>query len=340
MRGDSILPVLAMAAAFLPSLGGCSSATGDEGGADALSTPRYTATMVGRIDSEEEARSLVANAAGVIDRVAVARGETVRRGQLLFSVDCRAMVATIAVRQAEAAQADAAADTVEAGARAEDVAKAEAALEQAQSGAADALDQLDRAAALVENGFVSAREMTARRNALAAAQARVAGVEAELALLRNGARPSERADARWRAKAASASIAAARATSDRCAVFSPIDGTVLQILRNVGEDSGIGQAQPVMVVGDLNRLIVRAEVNERDAVRIRSGQAVDVWIDGDRRRWSGRVVGMASVMGRRQARSLDPSDRFDRDMREAFIRVDDSSLPGLVGLRVMVGMRP
>jgi hypothetical protein len=47
-------------------------------------------------------------------------------------------------------------------------------------------------------------------------------------------------------------------------------------------------------------------------------------------------------MGRRSARSLDPTDRFDRDVREVFVDFDagQSNLPTLVGLRVMVGVRP
>lgn len=338
MADRSALRAALTAALMLPGLCGCAPSADDVNAATTAARP-YAATMVGRIDSAEAARGLVAATAGVIDRVAVQRGDAVRRGQFLFSVDCRPMIAAISVRQAEAAQADAAADTIDAGARGEDIARAEASLQQAQSGAADAQDQLDRATGLVDRGFVSAREIMARRNALASAQAAVASANADVARLRHGARPSERAEARWRANAASASVAAARATSDRCAVFSPVDGTVLQVLRHVGEDSGLGQGQPVMVVGDLSRLLVRAEVNERDAARITPGQRAEIWIDGDRRRWSGRVMSLASVMGRRAARSLDPSDRFDRDTREAFVSIDDHSLPQIVGLRVIVGVR-
>ena len=197
----------ALAAALIfPGLCSCAPSPNDVIVA-ASTADTYAATMVGRIDSAESARSLVAATPGVIDQVAVQRGDTVRRGQFLFSVDCRPMITAVAVRQAEAAQADALADTIDAGARSEDIARAEASQQQEQSAAADAQDQLDRAAALVDRGFVSDREIMARRNALASAQAAVASAAAEVARLRHGARPSERAEARWRANAASASIA-------------------------------------------------------------------------------------------------------------------------------------
>lgn len=334
------LPLIMMASAVSMQLLATACAPASDGASAATpSTSHYVATMVGRIDSEEEARQLVAAVPGVIDGVAVRRGDTVQRGDRLFSVACGAVTAAIAVRRAEAAQAAAAAGTVAAGARSEEIDQAAAALTQAQTLAADAQDQLNRAQSLVDRGFVSAREITARRHSVAASDAAVAGASAQLAQLHHGARPTEIADARWRAVAANAAIASARAAADQCVSYSPIDGTVLQILRNVGEDSGAAQGLPVMVVGDLSRLQVRAEVNERDAARLRAGQLVDVWIDGDARRWSGRVVSLAAVMGRRSARSLDPSDRFDRDMREAHVAVGGTTLPALVGLRVMVGVR-
>jgi multidrug efflux pump subunit AcrA (membrane-fusion protein) len=46
----------------------------------------YVATAVGRIDSLDEARELVAAADGVIARVLVGRGDKVRAGQVLSPV--------------------------------------------------------------------------------------------------------------------------------------------------------------------------------------------------------------------------------------------------------------
>ena len=89
----------------------------------------------------------------------------------------------------------------------------------------------------------------------------------------------------------------------------------------------------------MRRQIVRAEVGERDLAGIAIGSPVEVWIDGSPRRWKGHVTELAAVMGRRSARSLDPTDRFDRDVREAIIMLDDPGVPAVAGLRVTVGFR-
>ena len=142
------------------------------------------------------------------------------------------------------------------------------------------------------------------------------------------------------ADAAAQSASAMTALQEQCTLRSPIDGQVLQILRREGEFSGASQGVPLIVVGDVSRLIVRAEINERDVAAARVGGTVDVWLDGSNQRWHGRITEIAGVMGRKSARSLDPTDRFDRDMREAFVTIDGPMPPALVGLRVMVGLHP
>jgi HlyD family secretion protein len=112
----------------------------------------------------------------------------------------------------------------------------------------------------------------------------------------------------------------------------------LRIFRHKGEFSGASRGDPLIVVGNLQRVVVRAEFVERDAGLVRPGAAVDVWIDGDARRWRGRIISAAALMGRRTARSTDPAERFDSDVLEAVVGFDGGRPPALVGLRVNVGL--
>jgi len=297
----------------------------------------YAATAVGRVDARDEARQLVAAADGVIVKVHVRRGDRVKAGQILLEVGCapRAGLALAAAAGAEQSRAEAA--LVSAGPRGEAIAAARAGAAEAEARLRDAEQALDRAATLAERGFVSRRELEARtagRDAAAAARDRA---RADLAALENGSRPQERASASAAAKARQGEAEAARAAHDQCLVRSPIDGEVLQVLRREGEFSGASQGTPLLVVGDLSQRIVRAEVGERDAAMLRIGAPVEVWVDGQPQRWRGRVVELAAVMGRRSARSLDPTDRFDRDVRETIIAFDGPGVPAVVGLRVTVG---
>ncbi len=334
-RIRTLFPLLALATA------GCDLASGatQSSAPQNVARPEYLATAVGRVDSESEARQLVASADGVIRKLHVQRGQRVEVGQLLLSVDCSPRDAAAMARSAEADRLHAAADTVLAGARGQEIEAALQNVKGAEAVRADAADRLSQAQLLVDDGFISRRELAARENALTSADAALQAAQAKASLVIAGPRQSERREALSAARAAKGEARAANALASQCDLRSPIAGEVLQIFRREGEFSGASQGTALIAVGDMANLIVRAEINERDAALVNAGQAADIWIEGQDRRWSGRVGTLAQVMGRRSARSLDPTDRFDRDVREAFITFDGPLPPALVGLRVMVGVR-
>lgn len=308
------------------------------GASDAPAQPLpWVATAMGRIDSEDEARHLVASADGVISRVLVNRGDRVSAGQPLMEIDCAPRQAEAQARRADAAQADRAAGTAASGSAA-DLAVARAGVDGAAAQLANEDAQLRRAQDIYQRGFLSRSGYDAKVQSRAAAEANLRAAKARLTDLEHGRRPAEIAEASTAASAAHAHAKAAAKLADQCLVKSPISGVVLQILRREGEFSGASQGTPLLVVGDLSHLVVRAEIGERDAALVRPGQRAEAWIDGGGQRWPGRVVRVASIMGRRSARSLDPTDRFDRDIREVFISFDGTAPPALVGLRVTVGL--
>ena len=327
----ALLPLTAAVA-----LAACGTSQGQPAKAPASS---YRATSVGRIDALGEARELVAAADGVIARVLVQRGQQVRSGQVLLTVDCAPRMGQAQAAMASAQQGSASAALVSAGPRGEAIAAARASLAEAEARLANTQQSLDRAAALVGRGFVSRRDLEARTAERDAARAARDRTQAQLAELANGARPLERVAAAAGARAQRGAAAAATASLNQCELRSPIDGEVLQVLRREGEFSGASQGTPLLVVGDMRRRIVRAELGERDLTGIGVGTPVEVWIDGSPRRWRGHVGELAALMGRRSARSLDPTDRFDRDVREAIVVIDDPDLPAVAGLRVTVGFK-
>ena len=318
-------------------LAGCNAAGGTEPPAGPAQS-RYAAVAVGRVDSLDEARQLVAAVDGVIEHLLVQRGDVVRAGQPLLTVACAPRLAAASASSAGAEQAAANAQTVALGSRSEAVSAARQAAAAARAARDEAADWLAQARSLLAQGFVSRREYSAREHALAGAEAELAKAQAQADLLASGPRSSERHAARASARAAAADALGAQASAAQCTLLSPISGTVLQVLHREGEFSGASQGTPLLVVGDLSQRIVRAEISERDAAKLALGQVAEIWIEGEQQRWRGRVTSLSSVMGRRSARSLDPTDRFDRDTREAVISFDGPAPPALVGLRVMVGI--
>lgn len=321
--------------AALPILAACDSAlgAGDEG----LNPSPWIATATGRIDSIDEARQLVAATDGVISKVYVRRGDRVDQGQVLMRIDCRPREAAVRTSAAEAQSAALAARTISSGTPA-DRAALVAEIDAAMARLANENAQLRRAEEILDRGFIARSAYDERVHTRAAAEAALRASRARLADLDGGRRPAETAAALSVAETARRQAEAARTMAEQCAVRSPIDGTVLQIMRREGEHSGATQGVPLLMVGDLSQLLVRAEVAEQDAASVNIGQRAVIWIDGTTDRWSGRVTHVASVMGRRSARSLDPTDRFDRDVREVFITLDNGRPPALVGLRVTVGL--
>ncbi len=328
MRSTALLTLAAL-------LAGCSQAQGY--GSSATAPSPWVATAVGRVDSDEEARHLPAAADGIIAKVLVSRGDRVTAGQPLIAIDCAPRLAEAQARRADAARAASAARGMAAGTAA-DRAIARAGLDAAQATLNNEAGQLRRAGDIYRRGFLSRSGYDTRVQQHEAAASALRAAAARVTDLDSGRRPAEIAEAAAAADAAQYRAATADALAQQCTVKSPTNGQVLQILRKEGEFSGASQGVPLIVIADLSRLVVRAEIGERDAAQVHTGQRAQIWIEGGSQRWAGTVTDTARIMGRRTARSLDPTDRFDRDIREVFIRFDGAAPPALVGLRVTVGL--
>jgi multidrug resistance efflux pump len=297
----------------------------------------WIATAVGRVDSANEARHLPASTDGILAKVFVRRGDQVAAGQPLVAIDCSPQVAEAEARKADATRAASAARAMAAGTGA-DREIARAAVDAAIANLSNEDGELRRADDIYRRGFLSRSGYDARVQRHVAAQSALRTAKAQLDDLERGRRTEELIEASAEASAARHQATRAAAIVERCTVKSPIAGQVLQIMRREGEHSGASQGIPLIVLADLTHLVVRAEVGERDAAQVRTGQRAEIWIDGNRQHWRGTVIDTARIMGRRSARSLDPTDRFDRDIREVFIAFDDAAPPALVGLRVTVGL--
>lgn len=299
---------------------------------------RHSITASGRIDAASDARFLVAERDGIIRAVLVRRDQIVAAGQPLVAIACDDASAALDAARAQAAAALAQQRLIVAGPRREARSAADARVRAAEAMARDAADRLVRAQGLETSGFVSQRQLLELQAARSAADANLAALRAEASATASGSRPDERRAARAATQAAQAVVRQHAAAVGQCMLRAPTAGRIVQIFRREGEFTAASSGAPVLVLADLSRLIVRAEIADRDAALARTGQQVEVWIDGDRRRWPGRIVALASLMGRKTARSLDPSDRFDRDVREAIIAFAGDQPPAIVGLRVNVGV--
>lgn len=208
---------------------------------------------------------------GVVARVLVRPGERVAAGQPLFVLDERQALATVAVREAKLRVAAENLERLAALPRAEELPAARARIAETQAQVADAREQVAMVEAIADPRAVSREEVTRRRNALAAAEARLEQARAALALLEAGAWQHEQAVARAQLAAERAELHAARTELERHTVRAPVAGEVLQVNVRAGEFVSATAGSAPVVLGDTRVLHVRVDIDENDAWRVRPG---------------------------------------------------------------------
>ncbi|MDX2185432.1 MAG: efflux RND transporter periplasmic adaptor subunit [Opitutaceae bacterium] len=94
-------------------------------------------------------------------------------------------------------------------------------------------------------------------------------------------RRSDVAVAESQLDAARALVAQTRALIDRLLVRAPIDGTVLQVNIRAGEYASPGGVTAPMILGSIEELQVRVDLDEQLAPRVRKGAAAVAYVKGD-----------------------------------------------------------
>ena len=164
-----------------------------------------------------------------------------------------------ATKSLEAAQAEFAVATQ--GATEQQLAVAEARVQEAQSRVAMAESQIPAAEAGIQS-----------------AQAALASAEANLRRHREGASPEEIAVSEARIRTAKAQLASAAAHVGQSRIVAPFDGQVGAVLVRSGELVSAGQA--LVLLGNTNNMHVETtDLRETDVVHLQGGQEVEVTFD-------------------------------------------------------------
>ncbi len=82
-------------------------------------------------------------------------------------------------------------------------------------------------------------------------------------------------------EAARAQVAQNKVQLERMTVVAPRAGTILQVNVRAGEYASATPKSPAMVLGDMDRLQVRADVDEQNAPRLQAGQNATAYLKGD-----------------------------------------------------------
>ncbi|MCL4812912.1 MAG: efflux RND transporter periplasmic adaptor subunit [Vicinamibacteraceae bacterium] len=235
----------------------------------------------GNIEVTDAATSF--KASGRLAERLVSEGDVVTRGQIMARLDRVELAQQVALQQADVLAARADLAELEAGSRPEEIVQAEAALERARAEEARGRAEARRMAELHAADVVSAREREVAETALAVARAGVRDAEQHLSLLEQGPRRERIAQARARLERASRALDLATTRLDDGVLVAPMAGLVLAEHVEPGEFVNAGT--PVVTLGALGEVWLRAYIDERDLGRVKVGQPARVTADT----WPGRV---------------------------------------------------
>ena len=223
----------------------------------------------------------------------VDEGQSVTKDAVVATLDSTELSESVTAAQAAVAAAKAALAEFEAGSRPEEIAAARATVARAAAEAENARKEFERQGALFQRGAVSSQILDAARTAWEVASARAKEAEESLKLVEAGPRSEEIDQARARLAQVQSQLQAAVTRLGYATVAAPISGIVLS--KNIEPGEYVVAGTPVVTVGDLENVWLRAYLNEPDLARVKVGQTAvlktDTWPDKE---YQGRVSFIAS----------------------------------------------
>lgn len=198
----------------------------------------------GLIESVDENVRIAPAIAALVVEVPVKVGDEVKKGGVLIRQDTRDASAAIATQQAE-------------------IAALRTEVQEAQVALDDKRDMADRVSRLLATKVASDEEKQRTYFAVKAAEAHLASIHARIA-------------------SAEAMLARMEVQRDLLVIRAPRDGQVLQVNTRAGEFAGPADRDPMILLGQVKRLQLRADVDEDNASRVRENMPAVAFIKGHR----------------------------------------------------------
>jgi HlyD family secretion protein len=298
----------------------------------------WAAAAPGRVEPKGRELRIVAPAPGVIKEVLVKLNDRVQKGDLLVRLDDEELSARLAAVVAQVAVRTTDRDNIKAYGNAYDRRKAEDALYAAERSAFDARLELDRLISDLRGSKATAEAVQSGRTAVAAANEKVAQEQQKLKKIQAKNLPALTREEASLA-AARAEVAVLSANIERMRVRAAIDATALEVNAKAGEMAGSSAEAPLLILGDITRLQVRAEVEERDVSKIYPGQAAVVKSGAfPGRTFDVRVYTIGKTLGAPQLSARAARKQTDVDILEVILELEEN-VPLLPGMRVDVLFR-
>jgi multidrug resistance efflux pump len=239
-----------------------------------------TLAGAGVVEAQTENIAVGAHVPGVVVEKAVQVGESVQAGDLLFRLDDRHVRADLRVREAQLAAAVAQLERLKRTPRPEEIPPSEARVRRFEAELEAAQDLVARAEKLFQTRSIGEEELVQRRQAAAAAREALNQALADDALLKQGAWAPDVAVAQAEVARAQSLVEQAKVEIERLEVRAPVAGEILQVNVRPGEYVGAPPGQPLVVLGNVQSLRVRVDIDESDIPSFRPGMPGKAFIRG------------------------------------------------------------
>jgi HlyD family secretion protein len=222
---------------------------------------------------------------GLVKRLLVHVGDTVRAGQLLVELSAPGLQDEIDAASAREAQTRADLQTLEAGGRSADTSELSGNLNRLRSDRDAAQKVMESLQRLQQKQAATAYEVDQAMQAVRSLDVQIQGLEQRrTSLVGKG----DLAGAQARVRESEANLALARSHTAVNIIRSPISGTIYDLPIRAGSFLNVGDA--VASVGKLDPVRVKVYVDEPELGRVAAGERVRItWDAIARREWNGTV---------------------------------------------------
>lgn len=215
--------------------------------------------------------------AGRVVERSVSEGESVKAGQAVARLDTSELAQEVALRSAEVRAAEAALAELVTGSRPEEIAQSEAVVRRMQADVARARADFKRLKKLYEQDNVSVQDYDAAKSAVEVTTAKLGEAQEQLRLVQKGPRIEKIERSRAQLQQTKEALALAETRLSYATLTSPLTGVVLS--HNIEPGEFVAPGTPIVTVGDLEHVWLRAYVDETDLGRVKVGQAAQVAAD-------------------------------------------------------------
>jgi HlyD family secretion protein len=299
----------------------------------------WQAVAPGRVEPWSGEIKITAAVVGRIGEVLVGVNDKVFAGEPLVRLDDGEARARIATAEAQIALRKRARNDQSTSSRAAERRRAEDWVADAEHGVFEAQATLDQVAIARRSGRASDADLTTARASMSREQDRLKQRQSELRILEDDKNTPLPTQNEGQLNVARAELALAQAGIEKLTIRAPMAGTVLQVNAKPGELATPSAVQPLLSIGDISALRVRAELDERDFGEIKVGQPAMVRAPAFRgREFAGEVSSIAPIVDAGRINGRDQRGLSDVRVVEVLVDLAEGG-PLAVGMKVDVYFR-